>query len=352
MSSAERRSALQRWFIRGWASRGLQAWLLWPLAALFGALSALRRGLYRIGLFKTGGVRVPVIVVGNVIIGGSGKTPVVIALVRHLQTRGLQVGVISRGHGRGSRNSLEVLSSSTAFEVGDEPALIQSATKAPVFVAARRIDAARALLVAHPETQVIVSDDGLQHLGLQRDLEICVFDDRGTGNGFLLPAGPLREHWPRAADWALHTGALPAFAGFRATRALAQHAVRADGSQVALARLAQADAKPRLAVAAIAKPEDFFNMHRAQGLTLERTIALPDHDDFAHWETQDQAAYTVLCTEKDALKLWPRQGDALAVPLLVTLEPGFLTQVDDRLAALLTLRLAPTLSSGHGHTTS
>ncbi len=351
---AVRLSALQRTLTRSWTHRGPLAWLLWPFALLFGALGALRRGLYQFGLLKVQRVPVPVIVVGNVVVGGSGKTPVVIALVQHLQARGLRVGVISRGYGRRARDCREVLDNSVTSDVGDEPALIKRASAASVFVAQRRFEAACALLARYPDTQVIVSDDGLQHLGLQRDLEICVFDDRGSGNGFLLPAGPLREPWPRAVDLVLHTGARPAFAGFTAQRTLAQHALRADGRQIALTELSELNeltrmtAKPLLALAGIARPQDFFTMLRTRGLHLARTLALPDHHDFAGWSGSDYADYTVICTEKDAVKLWPKQPDALAVPLRCTPEPTFLAKLD----ALLAIQLRSTLSSRHGHTTS
>ena len=352
MRSASQRSALQRWLIKGWAQRGLRCWLLMPFSLLFGILAALRRSLYRTGIFSSGRVPIPVLVVGNVLVGGSGKTPIVIALVRHLQSRGLKLGVISRGHGRRSSDCREVIQDSAIADVGDEPALIHRVTAVPVFVAPHRIDAARALLARYPQTKLIISDDGLQHLGLERDLEICVFDDRGIGNGCLLPAGPLREPWPRSVDWVLHSGLQPAFAGFRARRTLAPHAIRTDGSRIALKQLTQMNAKPLLAVAAIAKPQDFFDMLRAQGLVLAKTLALPDHDDFADWAAQEHIAYTVLCTEKDAVKLWQKQSDALAVPLEISLEPDFLTELDQRLSTLLTSRLPPTLSSGHGHKTS
>lgn len=348
MGGAPLQRALQRILTRAWLRRGLLAWVLWPLALLFGALAAMRRGMYRVGWLEVERVPVPVIVVGNVVVGGSGKTPVVMAVVRHLQARAMRVGVISRGYGRRATDCREVLGDSPNSDVGDEPALIQRVTAAPVFVAARRLDAARALLTRYPDTQIIVCDDGLQHLGLGRDLEICVFDDRGTGNGFLLPAGPLREPWPRPVDMVLHTGSHPAFAGFTAHRALARHALGADGSQIALAELAQSDAKPLLAVAAIAKPDDFFAMLRSQGLNVTRTIALPDHDDFAGWQSDEYVDYTVVCTEKDAVKLWQKQPDALAVPLVLAPEPAFMTQLD----TLLAQRLDPTLSLTHGHTTS
>lgn len=352
MAVATQQSALQRALTQAWTGRGLLAWLLWPVSVLFGALAALRRGLYQAGLLKVRRVPALVIVVGNVVAGGSGKTPVVMALVRHMQARGLNVGVISRGYGRRARDCREVLDDSLVADVGDEPALIQRSTSAPVFVATRRFDAASALLAQYPDTQVILCDDGLQHLGLHRDLEICVFDDRGTGNGLLLPAGPLREPWPRAVDLVLHTGTHPAFAGFTAQRTLARHALRADGSQIALAELVWGGVKPLLAVAAIAKPEDFFAMLRNQGLPLARTITLPDHYDFDSWLLNEYEGYSIICTEKDAVKLWRKQPDALAVPLVFTPEPAFMARLDALLSVLLAARLNPKLSSPHGHTTS
>ena len=342
MSEASQQSGWQLALTTAWTRRGALAWLLWPVSLFFGALAALRRSFYQVGFFKAERVPVPVIVVGNVVAGGSGKTPVVMALVQHLQARGLKIGVISRGYGRRARDCREVLADSPIEDVGDEPALIQRVTCAPIFVAARRFEAAMALLARYPATQVIVCDDGLQHLALHRDLEICVFDDRGTGNGFLLPAGPLREPWPRTVDLVLHTGAHPAFAGFTAQRALAAYALRADGSQIALSDFSTAsalkseNAKPLLAVAAIAKPESFFAMLRAQGLNLARTIALPDHYDFNSWSRNEYGIYTVICTEKDAVKLWHIQPDALAVPLVFTPEPAFLTRLDALLSAKLT----------------
>src|ERR1035437_2442519 len=200
MQGEARPSAWQHGLADAWMRRGWLAYLLWPIACVFGALVALRRGLYQARMFKVWRLPVPVIVVGNVVVGGSGKTPVVIALVRHLQTSGRQVGVISRGYGRRTTDCREVRPDSSARDVGDEPVLIQHSIAAPVFVAARRYDAARALLAAYLDTQLIVCDDGLQHLSLYRDLEICVFDDRGIGNGLLLPAGPLRERWPRSEE--------------------------------------------------------------------------------------------------------------------------------------------------------
>lgn len=340
---------------QAWLRRGMLAGLFWPLSRLYGLLAELRRLAFRAGYFRSERLPVPVVVVGNVVAGGAGKTPAVIALVQHLQARGLQVGVVSRGYGRTSPHCLEVLPGTPIEASGDEPALIRRATGAPIFVASRRAEAARALLAAHRQTQVIVCDDGLQHYALQRDVEIAVFDERGIGNGWLLPAGPLREPWPerlrrgvraggRGIDLVLHTGALPAFDGFRSTRRLADHALRADGSRVALESLA---AQPLLALAGIAKPEAFFAMLRDRGLVLAETRALPDHYTFDSYPRPQDRGYTVICTEKDAVKLFPRQADVLAVPLEFSPEPAFFTALDALLAPLLS-----PLPSSHGHQTA
>lgn len=331
---------------QAWTRRGVLACALWPVSVAFGLLVRTRQTLYRSGWLTSEGVAVPLVVVGNVVVGGVGKTPVVIALAAHWQAQGLAVGVISRGYGRRTKGCFEVTAHSQAMDVGDEPALIHRRTQAPMFVAERRIDAARALLTAYPQTQLIVSDDGLQHLALRRDLDIGVFDDRGVGNGWLLPAGPLREPWPRALGMVLHTGAHPAFDGFQAQRTLGCVAYRADGSTMALANLAHpADAAdagkrpavplPLLALAAIAQPEVFFTMLRAQGLTPAKTLALPDHYDFESFSHNEYKDYRLICTEKDAVKLWSIRPDAWAVPLLCTLPDAFLNALNQRLGALL-----------------
>ena len=325
-----------------WQSRGIAAWALWPLSLLYGSLVELRRVLYQRGILKTEHPGRPVVVVGNVIAGGAGKTPVVIALVRHLQARGLRAGVISRGYGRATTDCRPATAASLASEVGDEPALIArsfaNGPEVPVFVASRRITAARALLGAHPGTDVIVCDDGLQHLALQRDLEICIFNDQGIGNGFLLPAGPLREPWPRTVDLVLHAGGLAPVqtespnSAFGMRRDLAPCALQSDGTQVPLSKL---EGQPLHAVAAVARPEDFFAMLQAKGLTLAHTEPLPDHYDFNSWKRLSDKRYTLICTEKDAVKLWAQNPDALAVPLQVLIDPAFFAAVDAHLDGCL-----------------
>lgn len=317
-----------------WSRRGLLAWLLWPTSLIYRFISSVRRYFYAAGIFKTNRLRAKVIVVGNVVAGGAGKTPVVMALVMHLQARGWQVGIVSRGYGRHASDCREVIENSTADEAGDEPVLIKLTCHAPVFVAPKRFDAATALLALYPQTQVIVCDDGLQHHALHRDLEICVFDDRGVGNGFLLPAGPLREPWPRPTDLVLHTGVKAALRqdggaslqdGFIARRSLAGYALRVDSTSVPMADLR---GKALHAVAAIAQPEAFFRMLRDQGLTLAATESLPDHFNFRNWVSAAPKGHTVICTEKDAVKLWRTHPDALAVPLVVIPQPEFLEAVD------------------------
>ncbi|MBF5004535.1 tetraacyldisaccharide 4'-kinase [Diaphorobacter caeni] len=313
-----------------WQRRGALAALLWPLSRLYGALTALRRALYRSGTLKSTRLPVPVITVGNVIAGGAGKTPVTMAIVRHLKERGFTPGVISRGYGRKTEGCRAVTPQSTALEVGDEPLLLARALNVPVFVASRRAEAGQALLEEHPEVNILVCDDGLQHLALQRDIEICVFNNEGVGNGWLLPAGPLREPWPRAVDLVLYAGNAPDGPApqFELQRQLAEHAVNAEGHHRTLDSLR---GQPVNALAAIARPEDFFGMLRERGLTLNRCFALPDHFDFSGWKPESQDALPLLCTEKDATKLWPVHPKALAVPLEVRLPKAFFDALDELL---------------------
>lgn len=324
-----------------WQRRGPLACLLWPLSLLYGAVAAWQR---RRGLARAVRLPVPVVVVGNVVAGGAGKTPTTLAVVRHLQARGWRPGIVSCGYGRTRFDPaapdapVAVTPQSDPFAVGDEALLLRQRAGVPVFVARQRADAGRALLAAHPDCDILVCDDGLQHWALAHDVAICVFDARGVGNGWRLPAGPLREAWPRPVDLVLHTEAgpdlpqPPGSQAFSAARRLADHAVRADGSTVALADLRGA-AKTLVAVAGIARPEAFFDMLRAAGLTLHETIALPDHYDFRSWSRKSGAGETVICTEKDAVKLWHHAPDALAVPLQLEVPTAFFDALDQRLAA-------------------
>lgn len=322
------------WQTRNWASA-----LLLPLSGLHASLLWLRRLAYRLGWRPVQRLPVPVLVVGNVVAGGAGKTPVTMALVEHLRQQGWRPGVISRGHGRRTPGTRPVLDNSSPADVGDEPLLIHQKTAVPVWVAVQRLEAGQALLAAHPEVDILVCDDGLQHWALARDLEICVMDERGVGNGRLLPAGPLREPWPKAVDVLLHTGPNTLPGGFQAQRQLATWARDGHGRQRSLASL-QGQAVD--AVAGLARPEAFFAMLREQGLVLHKTHALPDHFDYDAW-APDPSQRPLLCTEKDAAKLWPHQPQALAVPLVLNIAPGFWSALDQLMAQKnLRPRLPPT----------
>lgn len=317
-----------------WRRRGPAAYALLPLAALYGALSGLQRKLYDWGIKRAEHPGVPVIVIGNVIAGGAGKTPVTLATVAHLQSRGLKPGIISRGYGRSTDDCREATPQSLPQDVGDEPLLMARASGMPVFVARQRIDAARALLAAYPETNILVCDDGLQHHALARDLEVCVFNNEGIGNGWLLPAGPLREQWPRRVTAVLHSAAQAPVGtpkhtpSFRLQRQLAPYALRSNGERVTLQDLRN---QPLHALAAIARPEDFFAMLRAQSLTLHSTEGLPDHYNFESWQRPLDLRLQVICTEKDAAKLWQFMPQALAVPLQLQVDQGYFDLLDAQL---------------------
>lgn len=282
-----------------------------PLSWIYRAALALRSLAYGLGLLEVEPVPVPVVVVGNFVAGGAGKTPTVIALVRALRAAGWQPGVVSRGHGRASAAVQAVAPDSRATEVGDEPLLIRRRTGVPVWVGQRRAQAARALCESHPTVDVIVADDGLQHRALARDVQLVVFDERGIGNGLLLPAGPLREPLPRHVPvntHVLHNAVRPSMAwpGALAERQLAG-AVRLRGwwagEAMSLAALRALHGRRLVAAAGLAVPQRFFAMLGEVGLTVEPR-ALPDHHDFAALPWPADAA-DVLVTEKDAVKLPP-----------------------------------------------
>lgn len=340
---------LDAWQSRGWTSR-----LLWPLSFVYRVVFSLYRLFGRWKLRSSDHPAVPLIVVGNVVAGGAGKTPLVIELAKYFSKRGLAVGVISRGYGRRDQGYQKVTRASPPALVGDEPLLIQLRAGCPVFVGPDRAEVARRLLASHPDTELIISDDGLQRQNLHRDVEIVVFDERGLGNGRLLPAGPLREPWPRQADLVVYSGDSAPAAGFRVDRQLAMTALGSDGRIVSLEPWRSAPGpSPLLAVAGIARPQVFFDMLRATGLSLSQTIAMPDHDSFSDWPSRRPTGYTVLCTEKDAVKLWALDPDVLAVPLQCTLPAAFFIALDTLLIERgAEQRLAAKLSSAHGSQTT
>lgn len=290
---------------------------LQPLAWLYGALAAARRAFYAGGLRASQRAPRPLVVVGNLVAGGAGKTPAVIALATLLRRLGRTPGVVSRGYGRSGRGTQLLDRHSDAGAVGDEPLLIHLRARVPVAVAADRLHAARALCDAHPGLDVLIADDGLQHLALARDAQLIVFDERGAGNGLLLPAGPLREPLPHA----LPERTLVVYNADQPSTPLPGHvAHRALAGVVELSRWWSGDAAdPRgwqalrgrriVACAGIAVPQRFFAMLVAQGLDIE-PLPQPDHADYRMlpWPPSTRE---VIVTEKDAVKIRPeRAGSA------------------------------------------
>lgn len=283
-----------------WYSQNPVAWLLLPLAGLFCLLAGLRRGLYRAGLLTSHKAPVPVIVVGNISVGGTGKTPLIIHLCQQLKAQGYRPGVISRGYGGHAEHyPLSVNAHSDARQVGDEPLLIARRTGCPVAVGPDRLQDIDCLL-AEGEPDIILADDGLQHYRLRRDGEIAVVDvSRLFGNGFCIPAGPLREPVSRlqTVDLVLLNGGDEAQASFRV---LAERAVSlADTEQQ---RPLQQFAGQRVhAVAGIGHPQRFFHSLRQQGIDcIEHVFA--DHHDYQPSDLQFADELPVLMTEKDAVK--------------------------------------------------
>jgi tetraacyldisaccharide 4'-kinase len=300
-------SSLESTLTRAWLRRGPLAVALWPLSLLFRLLAALRVALYHAGLLKAERLPVPVIVVGNIFIGGTGKTPLTIWLAQQLRAAGMRPGVVSRGHGGSSAPPREVTAASLAQDVGDEPLLIATRAGCPVVVGRRRAQAGRHLLDLHPDVDVLITDDGLQHYALARDVEIVLFDGRGTGNGWTLPAGPLREAPSRRRDFtvvnapeitpalALSVGGQPWRMGLAGD--YAERLMDAD-ERVPLSLLR---GKRVLAAAGIGNPGRFFAMLRAAGLDVAE-LALPDHHDFLDDPFRAVDADVILVTEKDAVK--------------------------------------------------
>jgi len=284
----------------------LLAQALRPLSWLYRALAAWQRLRSRPRTLP-----VPVIVVGNLIAGGAGKTPTVIALVQALARAGRRPGVVSRGYGRAGHGVHAVAAGDTAAAVGDEPLLIRRRTGVPVWVGRDRAAAARGLCAAHPEVDVLVSDDGLQHHRLARDAELVIFDERGAGNGLLLPAGPLRQALPKRLaqrSRVVYTGgaastALPGVLALRHIGSAWPLPAWLAGDDRSARPLDSLRGRPCLAVAGLAAPEKFFAMLRAAGLTITPS-PLPDHPayDTLPWPFFSDDAVT---TEKDAVKIDP-----------------------------------------------
>lgn len=338
--------------------------LLAPAAALFGALVALRRRLYASGWLASVRLPVPVIVVGNLAVGGTGKTPLTRALAEALRQRGFRPGIVSRGYGRRDRAVREVTAASTWRDVGDEPLLL-ARSGAPVYVATTRGAAAAALLAAHRDVDVILSDDGLQHYALARDFEIAVVDARrGLGNGRLLPAGPLREPAARLGEVDAiveREAELPSVLAAQRDRhgaaaerdwrgaagGVAHYAMHYEhepwrnltGAKARLdpASLAAGDA---VAIAAIADPGAFFARVAQLGFAA-RAHAFADHHAFRREDVAFPGARAILMTEKDAVKC-REFADARMwlLPIRAAVDPALVDAIVEKLRGLEAARNA------------
>jgi tetraacyldisaccharide 4'-kinase len=290
----------EAWLNRIWYRAGAPPWWLMPWAFAFRGLVALRRLLYRRGLLRRVRLPCPVIVVGNLSVGGTGKTPLVIWLAARLRELGFEPGVVTRGYGGAGVAARLVEPGDDPRAAGDEPVLLARRSGARVAAGTDRPAAARLLIAAG--CNLIVSDDGLQHYALERDCEIAVVDGaRLLGNGWLLPAGPLREPRARlvAADLIVANGEQTAFPEALTMRLRALHAVALSGGAV---RPLGAFAGTAVhAVAGIGNPQRFFEMLRGLGIEV-LAHALDDHARIGRADIDFSDRRAVLMTEKDAVK--------------------------------------------------
>jgi len=287
--------------VRFWYRRGAIAWLLWPASLLFGLAVFIRRILYAVRLLKSVHPGIPVVVVGNLTVGGSGKTPLVIWIGEFLRSQGWSPGIVSRGYGAQGTAPRAATVASEAAEAGDEPILLARRSGCPVWVGTDRVRVAAALRARHEDVDVLVLDDGLQHYRLRRDLEIAVVDARGFGNGFLLPAGPLRE--PRRRLRSVDAVVAHGMAG------VGGFAMTLEGDEVH--RMTDARERRPLqsfagqkvhAVAGIGDPNRFF-LHLGRAGIKVVPHPFPDHHRFMPRELEFGDEAPVLLTEKDAVKL-------------------------------------------------
>ena len=322
------RAWLERWLQQVWYGPGIAKWLLLPLSVVYGLAVAVRRWMYSGGILKQVHLPVPVVVVGNLTAGGTGKTPVTIWLACALRERGFTPGIVSRGYG-GSRSDapMRVDAMSDPAVVGDEPVLLARRTGLPVCVDRNRVRAAEMLV--EDGVDLVIADDGLQHLRLGRSYEICVVDgSRGFGNHLPLPAGPMRDTLKRLCevDQVLVNGPVTApcpTAAEQNAMAFELRAAEARRLNGSLVRpLAAFAGRTVHAVAAIGNPTRFFRQLRTADIQVIEH-ALPDHAPLAPADVDFADAFDVLMTEKDAVKLGNRLGDRYwYVPVEVIADPA------------------------------
>lgn len=290
---------MRQWFTSAWYRGHAALWLLWPLSLLYGLTSALRRAAYRAGLLSSQRFPVPVVVIGNITVGGTGKTPLTLALIERLQREGFRPGVVSRGYGGRAVYPLRVNESVTAAQAGDEPITIFRRTGVPLVVDPKRSRAV-AFLLQNTQCDVVLCDDGLQHYALARDIEIAVVDGaRGLGNGQWLPAGPLRELPSRLAlvDHVVVNGA-----GWSWPAANEMQLAYLPWQNLCQAMQKPPESGNRIhAVAGIGNPQRFFTHLRACGFDVI-AHAFADHHVYQASDFSFGDNLPVVMTEKDAVK--------------------------------------------------
>lgn len=321
-------SAPKAWERRGWFSA-----LLRPAAGLFAAAAGMRRTAYRKGWVRSISAGAPVVVVGNITVGGTGKTPITGWLAQSLARAGRKPAIVSRGYGgRRQHAPVRVTPLSDAREVGDEPVMLAKQAECPVWVCIDRASAARRAVAEGAE--VVLSDDGLQHYRMARDLEFCVVDgDRGLGNGRLLPAGPLRESSGRLGevDEVLVQGMESGFPGLKFELRI-DRAVRLDGARQR--PLTEFAGRRVVALAGVGAPQRFHAALRAHGLDVE-PLRVPDHGRVA-LGTLLKRGLPVVMTAKDAVKYPdPGDGDLWWTPAEVYMPQSSREKVLRRVLALL-----------------
>ena len=309
---------------------------LWPASLLFRLVLALRRLAYRSGILPSVTLPVAVIVVGNLVVGGTGKTPLVLSLAAMLKKSGRKPGIVSRGYRSAAGAPMAVAAGSPVDLVGDEPLLLARASGCPVWIGRDRAAAALGLLAAHPECDLLILDDGLQHYRLARDIEIAVEDERGAGNGFLIPAGPLREPVSRRVDiWVAHatpcTRRDPCFR--MDLRGDLFRSVAAPREVVAAAAF---ERRKLHAVAGIGNPKRFFDQLARLGLASVNH-AFPDHHAYSAGDLDFGDCEAVLMTEKDAVKCEAfARGPWYALQVEAELAPAFFDLILAKLNGLKT----------------
>lgn len=329
---------MNRSFPPWWLTRGWRSWLVLDQSWLFRGLVTLRRKMYQRGWFKSSSLPIPVIVVGSILVGGTGKTPLILWLIEALQVRGWTPGVVSRGYGGTNKQARLLTAQDSVLQTGDEPLLIAQTGNVPVAIGPCRVAAAQLLLEKYPQLDVILSDDGLQHLAMARDVEIAVMDARGFGNGHMLPAGPLREPPCRldsvtAVVLRDSTQTLATITPTFRMKLSIEHLRHVLSGEIISSAAFVARFKKRLAAAGIGYPKQFFERLKDAGINCAE-LSLPDHFDYAQSPFPADTDLAIVITEKDVLKTEHLQDNRLWVAHARTeVDPGLIALIEQTIEA-------------------